>query len=196
MFLPAKLQERVRELTVARPDGTEIPLVATEGTLLEFGAYRVEAAPPAWGWKFQLAGLIMAGLIATGLMRGSAAALGRIAATVWLIVAGVGGLVLLFLWFGTDHVFSAANRNILFMSPAALLVIPLLWRRRPGRVGVGAAALMILSVTVGVLLALAPSLGGQWNLQVMQLATLPGIAACLVGLAVSSRRAGEPPTPR
>ncbi|MEO5825896.1 MAG: DUF4105 domain-containing protein [Gemmatimonadales bacterium] len=198
MFLPAKLQERVRELTVTGPDGSVVPLVASERSLLEFGVYHVEPAPPAWGWKFQLAGLVIAMLIVTGLMRGGAQSLGRVMATLWLIVSGIGGLVLLFLWLGTDHVFSASNRNILFMSPLALFVVPLLWGRvvhGPSRLGVLAAAGMILSVVVGALLALAPSLGGQWNLQVMQLATLPGIAACLVALGVSYRRAGALPPP-
>lgn len=199
MFLPAKVQERVRELTIAGPDGTIVPLVASERSLLEFGAYHVEPEPPAWGWKFQLVGLLLAALIATGMLRSGAQALGRVVAALWLIVSGIGGLVLLFLWLGTDHVFSASNRNILFMSPLALLVVPLLWRRAgqgPSRLGALAAAGMILSVTVGALLALAPSLGGQWNLQVMQLATLPGIAACLVALGVSSRRAGALPPPQ
>ncbi len=193
MFLPAKLQERVRELTITGPDGTLVPLVANERSLLEFGVYHVEPAPPAWGWKFQLFGLSLAMLIATGLSRSGVNVVGRVTATLWLIVSGIGGLVLLFLWLGTDHVFSASNRNILFMTPIALFVVPLLWRRvghGPSRLGALAAAGMILSVTVGALFALAPSLGGQWNLQVMQLATLPGIAACLVALAVSSRRAG------
>lgn len=198
MFLPAKVQERVRELSVIGDGGTVLPLVASERMLLEFGVYHVESAPPAWGWKFQVVGLLIAMVIATGLMRGGVQVIGRVTATLWLIVAGVGGVVLLFLWLGTDHVFSASNRNILVMSPLALFVVPLLWGRAgrgPSRLGALAAAGMILSVTVGALLALAPSLGGQWNLQVMQLATLPAIAACLVALAVSSRPAGALPPP-
>ncbi len=199
MFLPAKIKQRVREMTVPGADGAPVALVAAEGRVLAASTYDVDVVPPDWGWRFQAIGAALALLIAASVVRGPVGLLGRVAATAWLIIAGLGGLVLLFLWLATDHVFSAANRNVLFLTPVAFFVVPLLWRRNargPGRVSSGAAALMILSITFGALLALAPSLGGQWNLQVMQLATLPGVAACLAAVVVSRRPAAAPPTPR
>ncbi len=196
MFLPAKLQERVRELRVPDSAGTRVPLVASESTLLDINRFHVVPTPPSWGAAFQLAGLVLTGLIMMTLLRGGAGSVGRVTATVWLVVSGVGGLVLLFLWAGTDHVFSASNRNVLFMTPLALFIAPAFWRRTPRgpeRVALGAAALMIVSLTAGAVLALAPSLGGQWNLQVMQFATLPGVAACMMAVRLIRRRAAGLP---
>ena len=39
----------------------------------------------------------------------------------WLVVAGVAGLGLLFLWFGTDHAAAAKNMNVLVFNPLFLL---------------------------------------------------------------------------
>ena len=195
MFLPAKIQERVRELQVPDASGALVPLVASEATLVDVDVFQVEATPPAWGTAFQVAGLVLAGLIMTALLNGVAATIGRVTATAWLVVSGIGGVMLIFLWLGTDHVFSASNRNVLLMTPLGLLLIPAFWRRTPsspGRVALGAAGLMIVSLTAGAVLALAPSLGGQWNMQVMQLATLPGIAACVAATVLTRRRAAMP----
>lgn len=199
MFLPAKVQERVRELRVSDASGTLVPLVASETTLLAIDMFAVDATPPAWGAAFQVAGLLIAGVIMMTLFKGAAGTIGRVTATAWLLVSGIGGVVLLFLWFGTDHVFSASNRNVLFMSPLALFLVPAMWRRTPNgpeRIALGAAALLVVSLTAGAVLALAPSLGGQWNMQVMQLATLPGVASCVVATLLTRRRAAMPLPPR
>jgi len=40
----------------------------------------------------------------------------------FFIVMGIGGLILLFMWFGTDHIATKNNLNVLWMSPLYFLV--------------------------------------------------------------------------
>ena len=51
MFLPAKLQQRVRELTVTGADGAVVPLVRREISLLPIQVFHVDPAPPHWGCR-------------------------------------------------------------------------------------------------------------------------------------------------
>ncbi|MBP9896907.1 MAG: DUF4105 domain-containing protein [Gemmatimonadales bacterium] len=185
MFLPAKLQERMRELRVPGEDGRELPLVAREVRLLEMGVYRVEAAPPTWGGWLLLVGSAAALLILTGRAEGPAGVAGRVAATVWLSLAGIGGMVLLFLWFATNHVASAWNHNLFFLTPLAFLMFGTVWserKREAGGWGTRAAVLTIVLVGIGTVLAFFPNYGGQWNLQVAALVAPPAVASALLSL--------------
>lgn len=185
MFLPAKLQERVRELRVPGEDGRELPLVKREVRLLEMGVYRVEAAPPHWGGWMLLIGACAALLILTGRAEGPAGVAGRVAATVWLVLAGIGGLVLLFLWFATNHVAAAWNHNLFFLTPLAFLMLGAVWsdrRREAGGWGERAAVATLVLVAVGTVLAFFPTFSGQWNLQVAALVAPPAIASALLTL--------------
>ena len=185
MFLPAKLQERMRELRVPGEDGRELPVVAREVRLLEMGVYRVEAAPPTWGGWLLLVGSAAALLILTGRAEGPAGVAGRVAATVWLSLAGIGGMVLLFLWFATNHVASAWNHNLFFLTPLAFLMFGTVWserKREAGGWGTRAAVLTIVLVGVGTVLAFFPNYGGQWNLQVAALVAPPAVASALLSL--------------
>ena len=48
MFLPLKMRERVRTVTVPGPDGTRVPLVRSERTIFESSAPPPPDAPPDW----------------------------------------------------------------------------------------------------------------------------------------------------
>ncbi|MES1259373.1 MAG: DUF4105 domain-containing protein, partial [Gemmatimonadota bacterium] len=130
MFLPEKVQQRIRSLKVAGPGGVELPLVAREFPLLTIGAFHVEPKPPQWGGPFFIFGLAIAGLIHLASSRGSVATVGRVVGGAWMLLMGVGGVILLFFWIFTQHVATWANHNLLLMSPLALLLIPSFWRRR------------------------------------------------------------------
>jgi hypothetical protein len=185
MFLPIKLQERVRELRVPGEAGREVPLVKREVRLLEMGVYRVEAAPPKWGGWLLLIGATVALLILTGRAEGPAGVAGRVAATVWLLLAGIGGVVLLFLWFATNHVAAAWNHNLFFLTPLAFLMLGDVWsarKRESSGWGTRAAVVTMVLVGIGTVLAFFPSFGGQWNVQVAALVAPPAIASALLSL--------------
>ncbi len=185
MFLPAKVQERVRELRVPDEAGREIPLVTREVRLLEMGVYRVEPLPPAWGGWFLLIGVALGLFVLTGRAVGRSGVPGRVLATLWAGMAGIGGVVLLVLWFVTNHVAAAWNHNLLLVSPLMFGLIGAIWsdrRREPKRWGPRLAWVVLGSTVVGTLLALVPGFGGQWNLQVAALTAPPTIAVVLLSL--------------
>jgi hypothetical protein len=194
MFLPEKVQQRLRELRVTDAEGIDVPLVAREATLLSHDEHSVLAAPPDWSLPLAGVGLALALVILVGMREDHIGWAGRIVGGLWALVAGVAGTLLAVLWFLTDHVMTTGNRNLLILSPLALVLTVLLWRRRIvqdrltfrlGRVVVALAALTL----IGALLALAPSLGGQVNREIAALAVPPTLAGCWLVLRVSRRRA-------
>jgi len=41
----------------------------------------------------------------------------------WFLILGIGGLIILFMWFGTDHLTTKKNLNLLWMSPLFLVFL-------------------------------------------------------------------------
>jgi hypothetical protein len=189
MFLPLKLREHVRGVTVTGPDGTQVPLVRSERTLFTSSEPDPPAAPPRWTVWYLLLGVTLG---AAALLLGRAAGSRKTARAGlamliggWGLACGVAGLILAGLWGFTDHVMAYRNENLFQANPLALL-LPLLvvpWvRRRPGagrRLGAVAAALA-LAALLGAALQLLPWLD-QVNGPIIALA-LPihlGVAAAL-----------------
>jgi hypothetical protein len=192
MFLPAKVQERVRELRVLDDRGLEIPLVVREGTLLDINRWSVEPAQPDWTLPLLGIGAMLAMLIATGVVGGGAGSAGRVLATLWALVQVLGGVVLLFLWFGTNHVMSAWNANVLLFSPLAFVIIVLMWSRRPGRWISWLAAAYVIFGVFGAVDGLGQR---QDNSELVALMVPPSLAALGVAVLVSRRRVAAQPPP-
>jgi hypothetical protein len=190
MFLPAKVQQRVRELTVPGPDGTTQPLVKSEFPLLTIGVYHVDAAPPNWGTMFLVISLAIAGLIRLTDSRRRTALIGRAVGGAWMLLMGIGGVILLFFWIVTQHVFTYANHNLLILSPVALLLVPSFWHRSartPGPWRARVAMFVMASVAVGAALSLMPGIGGQRNGLIAALTALPTFIGGLEALRASNR---------
>jgi hypothetical protein len=122
-FVPMTLQEQVRNLGLSDDDGRAIPLVAKEERLLEATIADPLAEPPAWRWRFAAVGLAVAGLLLGMRALRWRRTLALAATTLWLF-AGLGGVLLLGLWFGTDHASAWRNQNVLLFNPLALLLLP------------------------------------------------------------------------
>lgn len=56
---------------------------------------------------------------------------------VWFFITGIVGVLLLFLWFGTNHNTTQMNFDLLWAMPANLVVSVLLWRRYNSKILVG-----------------------------------------------------------
>jgi hypothetical protein len=180
MFLPEKVQQRVRELHVKTADGQDVPLVKVEFPVLTVGRYRVETGPPHWMAGFALVGAGIGALLMLATMSGLAGDVGRVLVTVWLLLTGLGGLLLLFFWLLTDQVATYANHNLLFLSPLALGVLPSVWYggaipAHPWRARV--VGLLALSVVLGVGLTIVPIVTRQDNLEIAALTVPPTLAA-------------------
>lgn len=183
MFLPEKVAQRVRELHVTAADGHDVPLVKVEFPVLTIGRYRVETAPPHWLAGFALAGVAIGALLLVAAMSGPAGGVGRVLLSAWLLLTGLGGLLLLFFWLCTDQVATYANHNLLFLSPLALGVLPSVWYRgaipaRPWRARV--TGLLALSVVLGVGLTIVPIVTRQDNLEIALLTAPPTLAGLWV----------------
>ncbi len=187
MFLPLKVREHLRRVTIAGPDGSPVPLVKSERTLFESTAPVPPETPPNWWAGYLVVGLAI-GLAALGLSgrvgrwRRAGPALGLLIAG-WSLLVGLGGLVLAGLWAFTDHVMAYRNENLFQVNPVALflaLLVPLaLWRGKWGA-AVGVAALLAMLSALGLALKLLPAFH-QVNGPVIALA-LPAHLGIALGL--------------
>ncbi len=124
MFIPMRLRDYLRDVTVSAPGGGTRPLVAAESKL-----YAARRAPElaerkgltigAWGpilgaWMVLLIPLSAASRTR---MRIPAAVM----AALWYTVTGILGAAVLGMWLGSAHVFWYKNLNLLLLSPLALV---------------------------------------------------------------------------
>lgn len=136
MFIPMVLKDEIAKIALEGPDGARRPLVRAEERLAEAAFPQPSEAPPRWFWRFLGVGVAFAALLAW-LGRGAIGSrrfrvFGAVAGSTWLL-AGVGGLALAFLMFGSEHRAAWHNENIALFNPLALLLLPLAWRALRGR---------------------------------------------------------------
>ncbi len=195
MFLPLKLHEYLQSATIADSTGATRPLVKSERTLYESSRYPVPDAPPSWIPGYLIVGLLLGGMMLWGGRFGGTRAVARralaVVGTLWALLSGLAGTILVGMWAFTDHVMAGRNENVLQCTTLALalgLVLPMLirgrgWAVRSGTalaLGVGALSLL------GLLLKLLP-LFDQVNGQVLAL-TVPANLGLALGVWFYSRR--------
>ncbi len=182
MFLPLKVREYLRDVTVLDGDGHEVALVSAEHTLYVSTAAPERDAPPFRLHWYLLVGLMLAGVMSAGGLRANAPRAAAVAsafvAISWVIATGVAGAVLAGLWFLTDHTAAYWNENLFFYNPLALplvLLLPmaLLGVQRAARPAAAFAGAVAGFTAVGfVLQPLLPQVNGD----LVALATPPNIA--------------------
>ncbi len=190
MFLPLKVREHVRDVTVLAADGRAVPLVRSERTLFESTVPPERTSPPTWWPGYLVLGLGLATVLAALARTATSSDGARIAfaatATIWACVSGVLGTILAALWLLTDHTAAHWNENLLLFSPLTLAlaaVIPFSVRAWPraARWAKGlslAVAVLALLALVGkvlpgfyqangelVALALPPTLALAWGVR-------------------------------
>ena len=126
-FIPMRLRDALREVRL--PDGR--PLVASESVLHPHRIGQPPAEAPRLRVEALFTGLVLA-LGAFWLGRRAPRALAGVALGFWT-VAGLAGLVMLFIWFGSAHVAGHGNENLLLLSPLCLFLLPGGWARLRGR---------------------------------------------------------------
>jgi uncharacterized protein DUF4105 len=165
MFLPLAVREHLRELTVTRRDGAQVPLVRSERTLFESSDPPPPSTPPFWLPFYLGSGLALGGAaygLATLARHRRSARLGFLILTwIWLLVTGIAGVVLLGLWGLTDHAAAYYNENVFQMN---ILALPLVWllprfigeRRSSARLTLGFATIVAAISLLGLVLKLLP----------------------------------------
>ncbi|MDB5300432.1 MAG: hypothetical protein JWO87_2095 [Phycisphaerales bacterium] len=164
MFLPTKLHDRLNEVKVMI-DGREVPLVKSDNAWFTSNRPLSPQRPPATVPWFLGAGLVLsAAFIGLGRIarRHWAARIGLILLSVpWTALMGVGGAIILWAWFFTDHLVAARNENVLHVSALALpllVLMPMLamGRRRGARVTKWLAVSIAAISLLGAVLKLLP----------------------------------------
>ena len=183
-FLPEVLQMQLREVRVDNGRGGLQPLLQSEQLVSPNRLDVPPAAAPDLRLPLGLAGLALGALIALTRRRWP---IGHVLlGTLYLLSAGIVGLILLTLWTLTTHHSAWSNANLLLFNPLAFLLLPTLWRSRRGlaasRFMEGVIALQLLAGMIAVLLHLLP--GTVQQNQPWLLFALP----CWLALAWSLRR--------
>ena len=161
-FLPDVLQANLRHVHVADGAGHQQPLVTQELTVTP-GQIRAAAVAPDLRLPLALAGIAFAMLL---VLTRRFASRGYVAlGSIYLVAAGLVGMILLALWTLTAHHSAWANANLLLFNPLAWLLLPTLWRTRrglrPSRFIDGVIAVQLLAMVVAVLLHLLPGVVQQ-----------------------------------
>jgi hypothetical protein len=130
MFIPMVLRDEIAGVELEGPDGTRRPLVISSQQLAEARFQQPAGAPRIWFWRFFGVGMALAGVL---LWLGSPAAMGTrlrvfgaLSGLLWML-SGVGGLVLAFLAFASEHQAAWRNENLALFNPLALLLLPIAW---------------------------------------------------------------------
>jgi hypothetical protein len=156
MFIPEVLADTLAD--TGSSSGMPAPLVLEDVMLFESTLPPPPPQPQGWWPRYLLVSLALAGLGWLVSRRGGAAPLRALART-WFVTAGLAGLALLFLWFGTDHAAAGLNLNVLVLNPLWLWL-----GLRPGR-GFRALPVVAAFAALAVLLAFLPA--NQYTLDVL-----------------------------
>ncbi|MEO8576783.1 MAG: DUF4105 domain-containing protein [Gemmatimonadales bacterium] len=136
MFLPVRMKDRLKSVRVSHA-GVSEPLVRSERILVQATRPPEDVRIRRGWWSYlAIAVVILAiGAALVKLGKPGARATGALAlATIWSLIAGLGGIFLDGLWGFTDHLYSYRNENVLQLTPISLvllvLLIRLMWARR------------------------------------------------------------------
>lgn len=147
-FVPETLRHVVDGAQVADSGGGTKPLLVDTRVLAKGEVQEPPALPPDLRWPFLFLGTGLAlALLWLSRRRARAARIAlAVFATSFHLACGIGGLALLFLWFGSDHLAAWRNENLLLLSPLCLLLVPAWFRsRRPAPHWVLAIAWLVVT---------------------------------------------------
>lgn len=169
MFLPEKLAQGLSEVEISSA-GLQLPLVLEDVMLNESTVQPPPAVPHSWWPRYLLASLAL--ILGSWLLgRIMPAGLPLFLARGWLILSGLVGLVLLFFWFGTDHVVARPNLNVQLLNPLWLVLA--FWKGRE-------KLTLLIVAGMSVLALLWPFLPPhQYNLDVLAAIIPLNLAAAL-----------------
>jgi len=131
MFLPVRMANDLRSVRISDSTGSQIPLVRSESVLFTAGRAPEPSSPPNYLPLFVAVGIVFAALLvvlvrsAEGGHRAALVAATGLA-TLWSLIAGIGGLALLFAWFFTKHYFMGRNENLMQFNPLSIVLVVLI----------------------------------------------------------------------
>lgn len=168
-FIPMRLRDALRTVSVATEGGPAIPLVASEDTV--YRAKRLAEPPERRGLTLGMWGPILGAwmLLLTPVSAASrrrTRGIATVVAGLWYGLTGLLGLTLILMWSFSAHVFWYGNLTALLLSPLGLLIaIPAaraIWRGKASRMVRWTIGVIVASTLLVLLLApfVAQQLGG------------------------------------
>ncbi len=201
MFLPLRVRDWMRRVTVNGPDGRPAPFVVREDTLFESTGPAPPAAPPHWVPEYLMTGLLLGAGFVTLAHRAATSKQARRGfawlAGGWSLLLGLVGLILAGLWAFTDHAVAYRNENLfqanLLLLPLAVLAPRLArgaaWARLPAvALAAGVATLSVIGLAVKLL-----PVFNQSNVEVLALA-VPANLGLGFGIVWLARATGRGPS--
>lgn len=174
MYVPMRLRDRIRGITVPGADGAPVPLVKNERVVFASLRDPEAAAPSALPGLYVFVALgalvplaLFGGLAFLSALRGrwpgaqrsSRVAIAGIAA-LWYAATGLIGLAVVFMELFSKHVFWYGNWNVLLLSPLGLAAAWFVPRAIVGGRGARAARWLAGLCGAGALIALVVSVSG------------------------------------
>ena len=170
-FLPIKLMEHLRTVTMRDAEGREIPLVKSERQIFKSTRPPEASAPPNWIVPYFVVGALLGTGVAAS---GHLATRGRAGRTAFAVIItavatliGFCGALGLWAWLGTAHSAAWRNENLLGYKPLALVLaffVPRLIRRprRAAKVAIVLSLVIVASTLIGILASpLLPQVNGE-----------------------------------
>jgi len=185
-FIPSELAASLAAMEYTSADGLQS--LVTEDVILYQSSLKPPPAEPGTWWPRYL--LMSMGLLAIAWL---ACRLFRVLNPVllvqgWLLLSGLAGMIIIYLWFFTDHVAAGQNLNLLVFNP--LWWVVLFWKQNKA-----AGPVLLLASVLALSMALLPP--HQYTLDVLA-AFLPLNIASGISLILfrrRSRRADPPGAP-
>jgi hypothetical protein len=199
-FIPMRLRDLLRTVTVDGPGGNPIPLVASERVLVPADRAPV---PEGFGGVRAPALVLIGGLVLAVVIIGMGARGGRGATVALLLgsavhfVFGVLASLIVFMWLFTKHSYWAWNHHLLLFTPISLaLVVALpMARTRPGLARLAERYhVVIAALGFGVVLVTLASQGGRLTAAAWLLFVWANVSWLIhLALGIVLRRATVPP---
>ena len=131
MFLPVRMANDFRTISIPDTSGTQIPLVRSESALFTAGRQPEPPAPPNYLPLYVAVGILVAAAMiilvrsAEGGHRFAFFAATAIS-TLWSLVVGLAGTALVIAWLFTKHYFMSRNENLMHFDPLSLALVVLI----------------------------------------------------------------------
>ena len=159
MFVPARMQQALSDLSIPGAGGAPVRLVAEERVLYESRSHAARPAAPSLAPGYVVAGILIALTILAGALLGERRRtwdiVFRVEATAWGLLTGILGLVILLAWLTTQHIFWYRNENLLLLNPLALFLAALIpLSRRPRWLRPAAICAVLLAMLAAIALVL------------------------------------------
>jgi Domain of unknown function (DUF4105) len=195
MFIPMRLRDHLRDVTVRGADGVPVPIVRREQVL-----YAAKRPPEpaerrgltlgAWG---PILGVWMLLLAPFGAVRRERTRIpAAVMAALWYALTGLVGLLIVGMWVGSAHVFWYDNLNLLLVSPLGLVAAaPTARAILRGRAST-LARVAVIAILLQALLALPVALVGPQRLAGPLLLLLPAHLGLVIAYWRHTRE-GTPP---